>query len=133
MLDWRRVLRIAIQLAEALQAVAAYNMIHRNITPHNILIRASDDSVKLSDLVFAKAISGTRLEEITSPGQLVGELVYLSPEQTGTERPIDFRSDIYSLGASLYALLTGRPPLEGRNSSETLHKIQYDIPAAPTT
>ncbi len=133
MLDWRRVLRIAIQLAEALQAAADHNMIHRNITPHNILIRACDDVVKLNDLVFAKAIAGTRMEQITCPGELIGELVYMSPEQTGVDHPIDARSDIYSLGATLYTLLTGRPPLEGRNRSETIAKIQLDTPTPPTT
>ena len=132
MLDWRRVLRIAIQLTEALQAAAEHNMIHRNITPHNILIRACDDVVKLNDLVFAKAIAGTRVEQITCPGELVGELVYMSPEQTGVDHPVDVRSDIYSLGATLYTLLTGRPPLEGRTSSETINKIQLDIPTPPT-
>jgi pSer/pThr/pTyr-binding forkhead associated (FHA) protein len=132
MLDWRRVLRIAIQLAEALQAAAEHDMIHRNITPHNILIRARDDVVKLNDLVFAKAISGTRLQQITSPGELVGELVYMSPEQTGVDRPLDSRSDIFSLGATLYTLLTGRPPLEGRNAGETIHKIQCEAPVSPT-
>lgn len=132
MLDWRRVLRIAIQLAAALQAAASHNMIHRNITPHNILIRASDDTVKLNDLVFAKAIAGTRMEQLTCPGELIGELVYMSPEQTGVDHPIDARSDIYSLGATLYTLLTGRPPLEGRTSAETIHKIQLEAPIPPT-
>lgn len=132
MLDWRRVLRIAIQLAEALQAAERHNMIHRNITPQNVLIRARDDRVKLNDLVLAKAISGTRMEQITRPGELVGELLYMSPEQIGSQRPVDARSDIYSLGATLYSLLTGRPPLEGRATSETIQKIQLETPAAPT-
>jgi serine/threonine-protein kinase len=133
MLDWRRVLRIAIQLTEALQAAATHNMVHRNITPHNILIRACDDTVKLNDLVFAKAIAGTRMEQITCAGELIGELVYMSPEQTGVNHPIDYRSDIYSLGATLYSLLTGRPALEGRNAAETIHKIQLELPVSPTT
>ncbi|MDA1055496.1 MAG: serine/threonine-protein kinase [Planctomycetota bacterium] len=132
MLDWRRLLRIAIQLTEALQAAANHNMVHRNITPHNILIRASDDTVKLNDLVFAKAIAGTRMEQITCAGELIGELVYMSPEQTGVDHPIDYRSDIYSLGATLYTLLTGRPPLEGRTRTETINKIQLDSPPPPT-
>ena len=57
----------------------------------------------------------------------------MSPEQTGVDHPIDCRSDIYSLGATLDTLLTGRPPLEGRNRSETIQKIQLDIPMPPTT
>ncbi|MCA9120642.1 MAG: protein kinase [Planctomycetaceae bacterium] len=132
MLDWRRVLRIAIQLAAALQGAAEHNMVHRNITPHNILIRAHDDVVKLNDLVFAKAIAGTRVEQITCPGELVGELVYMSPEQTGVDHPLDERSDIYSLGAALYSLLAGRAPFEGRTTTETINKIQLEPPTPPT-
>ncbi len=132
MLDWRRVLRIALQLADGLQAAATHNMIHRNITPHNVLIRARDDVVKLNDLVFAKAISGTRMEQITCPGELVGELAYMSPEQIGSQRLVDARSDIYSLGATLYSLLTGHPPLEGRTASEAIQKIQLETPTRPT-
>ncbi len=132
MLDWRRVLRIAIHLTEALQGASNHHMVHRNITPHNILIRASDDTVKLNDLVFAKAIAGTRMEQITCPGELIGQLPYMSPEQAGVDRTIDVRSDIYSLGATLYSLLTGRPPLEGRTSAETITKIQLEAPTPPT-
>jgi serine/threonine-protein kinase len=102
--------------------------VHRNITPRNILIRETDGVAKLGDLVLAKAMEGTSQEQITRSGELVGQLEYLSPEQTTHARPPDARSDIYSLGASLYALLTGRPPFEGRSVPETIQKIQTEEP-----
>ncbi|TWT50445.1 Serine/threonine-protein kinase PknB [Rubripirellula amarantea] len=133
MLDWRRVLRIGIDAAEALTAAHAHGLLHRNITPRNLLIRTQDDTVKLNDLVIAKAVNSTHGEKLTIAGELLGDLLYMSPEQLTSERPLDARSDIYSLGASLYAMLTGRPPLEGRNRNETMQWIEVEKPQPPTT
>ena len=132
MLDWRRVLRIAIDITKALVCADQHKMVHRNINPRNLLIRASDDCAKLNDLVFAKAIEGTQIQQITQAGEVLGDAFYMSPEQIAQNRPIDCRSDMYSLGASLYAILTGRPPLEGRNQRETLQMIELETPAPPT-
>jgi serine/threonine protein kinase len=77
-------------------------------------------------------MEGASGEKITRSGEIVGHLEYLSPEQTTGARPPDARTDIYGLGASLYALLTGRPPFEGRSLPETIQKIQLDEPVKPT-
>ena len=108
-------------------------MVHRNITPRNLLIRTQDDTVKLNDLILAKAVAGTRMEQLTTPGEVLGDLVYLAPEQLSAGSPVDFRSDLYSLGASLYAMLTGRVPLEGRSTFETFQLIEVERPEPPTT
>ena len=68
---------------------------------------------------------------MTTAGEIVGSLPYCSPEQVsgGT---IDVRSDLYNLGATIYALLTGRPPCEGTDIVQTLHKIRTETPRRPT-
>ena len=115
MMPWQYALRIAAHMARALQVAEQHGIVHRNVTPRNILIRQADGVAKLGDLIFAKALEGLSADiEVTRPGELVGDLSYMSPEQTGAGGPVDCRSDIYCLGATLYALLTGRPPLEGR-------------------
>ena len=95
------------------------------------MIRQSDGLAKLGDLLLAKALDELGPETITRAGEIVGDLPYLSPEQTAGER-IDARSDLYSLGATLYALLTGRPPCEGLNTADTVFRIQTQRPDPPT-
>jgi len=132
MLPWEHTLRIAAHVARALEVAEEHNVVHRNVTPRNILIRKSDRMAKLGDLILAKAVEGLDAIQVTNPGELVGDLSYMSPEQTGAGGPVDCRADIYCLGATLYALLTGRPPLEGRNTIETMTKIQTQQPDEPT-
>lgn len=133
MLDAENVLRIGRDVAAALEFAEQHRIVHRNITPQNILVRKSDRSAKLGDLMFARALDGTSAEKITQAGELVGELAWMSPEAAGSGEPIDSRSDLYSLGTVLYALLTGRPPLEGRGPVQTIQKILEEVPARPTT
>lgn len=131
MLDWKSVLRIATDVARALEFAASQNVVHRNITPTNILIRRADGVAKLGDLMLAKALDALGVAKVTRAGDIIGDLPYLSPEQTAGER-MDARSDLYSLGATVYALLTGRPPCEGLNTAETVLKIQTHRPEPPT-
>jgi serine/threonine protein kinase len=93
--------------------------------------RQSDSVAKLGDLMLSKALDSLGLATVTHAGAIVGDLSYLSPEQTIGER-IDARSDLYSLGATLYALLTGRPPCEGLTTAETVLRIQTQRPDPPT-
>ena len=133
MLDWQNVFRITVDVTRALEIAAEHHVVHRNITPRNVLIRQSDGVAKLGDLMLSKAYDGTTAEAVTRPGEVIGELPYLSPELTGSGQPVDARSDIYSLGATVYALLTGRPPFEGRNVAETIVKIQTEAPVPPSS
>jgi len=107
----RRVLSIALQMGRALQAAAAHGLVHGDVKPANILIRP-DGLAKLADLGLA-----------TMPGEEgmrgAGTPLYMSPEQARGQRP-DGRSDIYSLGCTLFHALTGRVPFPGSNAAETL-------------
>ena len=87
--------------------------------------------VKLGDLMLAKALEGGT--QITRPGELIGDVVYMSPERTrGNPHEIDARSDLYGLGATVYALLTGRPPFEGNSLAEKVTRIRQAVPERPT-
>lgn len=131
MLDWRNSLRVAVHVARALEKAHEEQIIHRNITPENILVRHSDKVTKLGDLMLAKALEGALAGSVTKQGQLVGDLVYMPPERTRSGVPIDSRADIYSLGATCYALLTGRPPFEGHSLTEVVAKIRRGGPPRP--
>lgn len=130
MLDWRTTLRIGLDLAAALEFIESHGVLHRNITPQHVLIRATDKTAKLNDLLLAKAIDDSQ-PALTQSGEFVGELPYQSPEQLGSGQPVDQRSDIYQLGAMLYALLTGRPPFEGRNAAAIISQVLTDPPVPP--
>jgi serine/threonine protein kinase len=109
-LDWRHAYRVAGDIARALEHAHGLGILHRNVTPRNILIRSSDKSAVLGDLMLAKALEGTLAEQVTEPGALLGDVAYLAPERTYPDAKVDARADLYGLGATLYALLTGRPP-----------------------
>ena len=130
MLDWRKVWEVAIDIGRALKYAGDHKIIHRNLAPANILCRKSDGVYLLSDLMLAKATEGEQSFDVTSPGQLVGDLAYMSPERT-MSGDVDARSDIYELGATLYALLTGRPPFEASSQVEHIKKIREEQPTNP--
>jgi serine/threonine protein kinase len=131
MLDWRYALTVAVQIARALEAAHEQQIVHRNVTPENILVRKEDRVAKLGDLMLAKALEGMHAKQVTRPGQLVGALAYMAPERTRDDAAVDTRSDIYGLGATVYALLTGRPPFEGMSLVETIQKIRSAEPVKP--
>lgn len=91
-------------------------IVHRDIKPENILLGAAN-SVKLADFGLAKSIQADA--RLTSPGYVMGTPLYMSPE-AGTGKPLDARSDIYSMGATFFHALTGMPPFTGRSSMEIL-------------
>jgi serine/threonine protein kinase len=132
MLDWESVLRAAAQISQALEVAFEQKIVHRNITPSNVLIRSKDRVAKLADLMLAKALDGPMAQSITRAGEIVGELPYMSPEQTTGQTDLDSRSDIYNLGATCYRLLTGHTPAEGKNAADTIRKIQNEVPTKPT-
>lgn len=131
MLDWKYAWRVGVQVARGLEAAAEHDIVHRNITPENILVRESDKLAKLGDMMLAKSLEGSQVEQVTRPGELVGELAWMPPERTSATAEADTRSDVYSLGATLYGLLTGRPPFEGRSLPELVARIRNDEPEPP--
>jgi serine/threonine protein kinase len=128
MLDWRVAFQVAVHLARALEYAHAQGILHRNITPRNVLVQKADKVTKLGDLMLAKALEGTLAEQITRPGEILGDLRYMAPERTRGTTDIDGRSDLYSLGALVYALLAGRPPFDGANLVEKVTKIRSEAP-----
>jgi serine/threonine-protein kinase len=131
MLDWRFAFRVAVHVGRALEYAHGKNILHRNLTPQNILVRAEDKVVKLGDLMLAKALEGTLAEQLTRPGEVLGDVRYMAPERTRGTEHIDARSDLYSLGALLYTLLTGRAPFQGGSLIETIQQIRTAEPARP--
>jgi pSer/pThr/pTyr-binding forkhead associated (FHA) protein len=131
MVDWRFTLGVGVHIARALDAAHRHHIIHRNITPSNILIRKSDTVAKLNDLILAKATEDDSNAKVTAPGELLSDLNYTPPERTRQNAALDARSDIYSLGATLYTLLTARPPFVGNSLSETVAKIRTIEPIKP--
>jgi serine/threonine protein kinase len=132
MLDWRYGFRVAREIAQALAYAHSQGIVHRNVTPKNILIDATNEAAKLGDLMKAKALEGILAKQITRPGELIGDVPYMAPERTRGTGAADVRSDIYGLGATVYALLTGRPPFEGATLVETIQRIRQEEPAKPT-
>lgn len=131
MLKWEDVWKVAVDIARALKAGFRHQIIHRNLTPNNIVRRKSDQTSFLGDFILAKAIDDTIGQQITQPGQLIGDLAYMSPERTLENMPVDTRSDLYGLGATCYALLTGKPPAAGDTLPEMVQSIRKEIPQPP--
>jgi serine/threonine-protein kinase len=132
MLDWRHGLRCAVRVARGLGHAHQAGILHRNITPHNVMVRTSDQVAKLGDLMLAKAMEGMLAEKITRPSEILGDVSYMPPERTGGGTDVDARSDLYSLGALTYALLARRPPFAGGTPVETLVMIREAEAARPT-
>ena len=110
-LNERRALIIIRQVADALAHAEAFGVLHRDIKPDNILVHP-DDFVKVTDFGLSRFVTGDDTM-LTLPGTAVGTPYYMSPEQARGEVDIDTRSDLYSLGATLYELFTGEPPHTG--------------------
>ena len=109
---------VARQVAEALEHASHQGIVHRDIKPDNIMITA-DGMAKLCDLGLAKR---GKYRDPAAEGTAVGTPHYISPEQAKGEVSVDARSDIYSLGATLYHMLTGKPPFEGNTAAVVMTK-----------
>ncbi len=115
------VLEIGIQLAATLHSLGQHRIIHKDLKPANILIHPVTKQVKLIDLRIA-ALLPRETQEIVSPHCIEGTLAYLSPEQTGRmNRGIDYRTDFYALGVTLYELLTGELPFITEDPIALIH------------
>ena len=115
---------IARQTAIGLQYVHDAGLVHRDIKPSNIML-TGDGRVKILDLGLAMLNEqfSEDANNLTTVGQLMGTLDYMSPEQAADSRQVDARADIYSLGATLFKLLTGQAPYGGPNHRSLLKKV----------
>lgn len=121
--EWPEVVRIGLDMCRALRHAHDRGVIHRDIKPGNLLF-ARDGTVKLSDFGIARLFGQARM---TSVGSVLGTAEYMAPEQANGQ-PIDVRTDLFSLGGVLYALLTRRPPISGDSVAEILQFQQSSEP-----
>mgnify|MGYP001354296011 CR=1 FL=1 len=119
--------RVARQVAQALDHAYQRGVIHRDVKPGNILIDERGE-VKLTDMGLAKGPADLTL---TRDGATVGTPQYISPEQARNPQDVDVRSDLYSLGATLYHMATGVPPFRGDTMAELITKVLHDAPVPP--
>lgn len=123
----RRACELMIAVAQAVDYAHSQKVIHRDLKPQNIMVDTSGKPWVM-DFGLAKHAEAMNL---TSPGTVVGTPSYMSPEQAaGNLRQIDPRSDVYSLGAILYEILTGKPPFQGASAIETI-KMVVNRPLTP--
>lgn len=122
--------RIAIMLADAADALHyahEHGVVHRDIKPSNMLL-SREGRLHITDFGLARLVHEPRL---TRTGEMLGTPYYMAPEQITVERDVDGRADVYALGATLYELLTLRPPFVGENREQIIRQIVENDPVAP--
>ncbi|HKR07920.1 MAG TPA: protein kinase, partial [Gemmatimonadaceae bacterium] len=118
--------RIAVAIGGALDYAHRHGVIHRDLKPENILLHEGQPLV--ADFGIALAVSVAGATRITQTGISLGTPQYMSPEQATSDRAIDGRTDIYSLGTVLYEMLAGEPPFTGSNARAVIAKVITDKP-----
>jgi serine/threonine-protein kinase len=121
--DWREVAKVGVDVCRALKHAHDSGVIHRDLKPANLLIDRQNQ-VKLTDFGIAKLYGGT---QITAAGGVLGTADYMSPEQA-EGKPVNARSDLYSLGSVMYALLAGHPPFAAKSLAEVIHNLRFEKP-----
>ena len=126
-LPWLQAVDYAVQVARGLDAAHERRIVHRDVKPGNVMV-TTNGVVKLLDFGIARNADVTGL---TATGVTIGTLAYMSPEQA-TGRPIDARTDLWSLGVLLYEMCTGARPFRGKSAPALLHAILNEQPAPPS-
>jgi len=130
-----RALHLVRQACDALQEAHQMGLIHRDLKPANIFAASRGgvfDVAKLLDFGLAKPLMDVDGAQLTQDGTITGSPLYMSPEQATGDREPDARSDIYSLGAVLYCLLTGRPPFSDEKPLKVLIAHAHEPPRPPS-
>lgn len=125
-LSVREAVRIGAAIASALDYAHRHGVIHRDLKPENILL--SEDQPLVADFGIALAVSNAGGERVTQTGLSLGTPQYMSPEQATGERGVDGRTDIYSLGAVIYEMLSGEPPHTGATVQAIIARVITDTP-----
>jgi WD40 repeat protein/serine/threonine protein kinase len=123
---WQSVARVGVQVAEALAYAAGQGVLHRDIKPSNLLLDLQG-TVWVTDFGLAKAATDT--EDLTHTGDVIGTVRYLAPERFGGQT--DIRGDVYSLGLTLYELLTLRPAFSDTDRNQLVKQVLQDEPPRP--
>ena len=113
-------LKIVMAVAEALQHALSRGLIHRDVKPENVIL-TKDGNVKLADLGLAR-LTADEAWAMSEAGMAIGTPYYISPEQVRGQVDVDIRADIYSLGATLYHMVTGRVPYDGETPTDVMRK-----------
>jgi predicted Ser/Thr protein kinase len=124
------VVDLACALAAALEHAHAEGILHRDLKPHNVLLDRTGRA-RITDFGLAKDLSDAR-EALTRTGEVVGTPAFMPPEQAGAKGAVDGRADVYGLGATLYALVTGAPPFQGPTAINVLHAVIREAPQPPS-
>jgi eukaryotic-like serine/threonine-protein kinase len=120
-------MRVVIQIANALQHAYEQGIVHRDIKPENIMVN-TQGAAKLVDFGLAKSFTQSGQSGLTAPGEGMGTLAYMPPEQLDNALNADQRSDIYSLGATLYHMLSGQRPFNEKTTRSFIMKILNSMP-----
>jgi hypothetical protein len=128
-LSAERAIDVVRQAARGLRAAAEAGIVHRDVKPSNLVFN-NEGVLKVTDFGLAKQVLADR--DLTLDGQTIGTPKYVSPEQA-SGKPVDARSDIYSLGATLYEMVAGKPPFEGSTPMEVMLKhVREPVPPVQT-
>src|SRR6516165_6638465 len=123
------VLHIAIATARALAEIHHHHVIHKDVSPFNILVDLQERRVRLIDFGIATVLD-LKQPYVSNPELIEGTLAYCSPEQTGRMNcPVDFRADLYSMGATFYEVLAGAIPFQAADAMGMVHAHLAQIPA----